>query len=649
MNLQKTREHRGIVLRLCDALPFLRSDALRRYQVAVAAINSQEEETKALTIDNLRCESLSLRHRARSGEPLTDLLPSAYALVREAIQRVHGLRLYDVQLLAGAALHDRTVAEMQTGEGKTLTAALPLYLRALTGRGAHLATANDYLAERDAALIRHPLALLGLTTGLVLGSHSPCDRRRAYRADVTYGTVKEFGFDFLRDRITIERRQIGNLFATTVADKTAAELLQRPPEYLLVDEADAACIDEADTPLVIGTIQNADDAAIRSAYLWGAEHTNEFTAGTHYVRSGPARRVELTAAGRALVRALPSPFELQRLGIGTLYEFVERAIRVAHDFVRNREYVVEIDEILIIDPHTGRASPGRRWQDGIHEAIEAREGMDIRTAAGQAARITVQSFLLRYPQLAGMTGTTIGAERELRRVYGLETMKIRPHRTSQREAWPTQLFGHATAKTDAILAEAAALHAAGRPVLIGTRSIEKSELLAERLHSAGLPPRVLHALNARQEADIVARAGERGAITVATSMAGRGTDIRLAPGVSELGGLHVICTEMHESPRIDRQQIGRAARQGDPGSHRTFLALDDEILSVGLNETTAEQLRQYGSTRTTLPDGYLRYFETAQQRCEAKRAKRRALLTFAETERRRTCNELGTDPYLDAA
>jgi preprotein translocase subunit SecA len=636
------------IRRLSDAVPLLRDASARRRAAAVAAINDREAETKALTVENLRTASLSLRHRARSGEPLPSLLPSAFALVREAIRRIHGWRLYDVQLLAGTVLHERMAAEMQTGEGKTLTAALPLYLHALTGRGAQLATANDYLAERDATLVRHPLALLGLTTGLVLGSHTPCERRRAYRADVTYGTVKEFGFDFLRDRLAQEHRRIGNLFVETNAT-TSSELLQRPPEYLLVDEADAACIDEADTPLVIGTLDGEDDAALRVAYRWSSEQADEFIVGTHYVRTPPARRVELTAAGRALARALTVPAEVQRLGLGTLYEFLERAIRVGHDFLRNRDYVVEANEILIIDPHTGRASPGRRWQDGIHEAIEAREKLEIRAGAGQAAKITVQSFLLRYPQLAGMTGTVAGADRELRRVYRLGTAKIPTHRPSQRVALPTQIFGHFAAKADAVIAEVIDLNAQGRPVLIGTRSIEKSEQFAERLQSAGLKPQILHALNAPREAGIVAQAGGRGAVTVATSMAGRGTDIRLGPGVAELGGLHVICTEMHESPRIDRQQIGRAARQGDPGSHRTFLALDDDILSDGLSASAAERLKQFGCDQSLVPEGYLRYFLAAQKRCEAKRAQRRTLLTFVEQERCRVCDDLGTDPYLDAA
>lgn len=638
---------RGFIRRLRDALPVLRGNILRRSSIAVATINDREQETQSLNVENLRAAGLSLRHRARSGEPLDNLLPTAYALVREAIRRTQGLRLYDVQLLAGTVLHARSVAEMQTGEGKTLTAALPLYLNALTGRGAQLATANDYLAERDAVLVRHPLALLGLTTGLVLGNSSPCDRRKAYRADVTYGTVKEFGFDFLRDRLALEHRRVGNLFSAK--ESGATEPLQRPPEFLLVDEADAACIDEADTPLVIGALDGSDDTAIRTAYRWCAAQADEFTAGTHYVRTPPGRRVELTPVGRALVRSLPAPAEAERLGLTSLYEFIERAIRVEHDFVRNREYVVEGDEILIIDPHTGRASPGRRWQDGIHEAIEAREGLEVQSGAGQAAKITVQSLLLRYPRLAGMTGTTASAERELRRVYRFSTVKIPTHRASQREALPTRIFGHAAAKIDAVVAEVRALHAAGRPVLIGTRSIEKSEQFGERLRAEGLPTEILHALNAPREAAIVAHAGERGAITVATSMAGRGTDIRLGTGVAELGGLHVICTELNESPRIDRQQVGRAARQGDPGSHRTFLALDDDLLGEGLTAATAEGLRRYGEGRDELSDGYLRHFLAAQRNCEAKRAKRRMLLTFTETERSRTCEELGTDPYLDAA
>ncbi len=637
-----------MALRLWNIATAWRTDLVGRHRRTVAAINALESEVSQLDNDALRTASLALRHRARSGEALDALLPEAFALVREATQRTLRMRHYDVQLLAGAVLHDRAVAEMQTGEGKTLTAALPLYLNSLTGRGVQLATANDYLAERDASLVRLPLALLGTSTGLITGAIKPCDRRQAYRADVVYGTVKEFGFDFLRDRLQSERQRFTNLLSTRET-AVATEPTQRPPHFLLVDEADAACIDEADMPLVIGAADDAEGSVDEVAYRWCAKHAEQFVEGTHYLRLPPSRRIELTFAGRSLIRALPRSPDVDRIGVTSLYEFIERALRAQLDFHRDRDYVIIDDEVLIIDPQTGRASPGRRWQDGLHEAIEAREGLPIRSGGGQAAQVTVQRFLLRYPRLAGMTGTIAGAARELRRVYDLRVASIPTNRPANRTALPTKIFGNADAKEEAVLAEVREMHTVGRPLLIGTRSIEKSDRLAERLRSEGFAPQVLHALHAPREAAIIAAAGRRGAITVATNMAGRGTDIRLEKGVAELSGLHVVCTELYDSPRLDRQQIGRAARQGDPGSHRTFLALDDAVLTEGLTPATAERLCRLGAGSESTFDGYLRYFTQAQRNCEARRARRRAVLLLTETEHRRACEDLGIDPHLEAA
>ena len=626
-----------------------------RHRRRLAAINSCAAALESQSDAELRTAGLALRHRARSGEPPRRLAVEAYALVREAARRAIGLRPFDVQLLGGLVLAEHGLAEMQTGEGKTLTATLPLYLFALYGRGAHLATVNDYLARRDAELMRPVFERLGLSVGVVESSTEPAERRRAYACDVTYGTAKEFGFDFLRDRLQRRAQDdagsdlVGRLLGEP--DRRRAEPpLQRAPFFMLVDEADSVLVDDAGTPLIIA--QTAQPVAPRTAarYTFAAASAGCFQETQHYTLDALRRRAELTIAGRERARALALPAELRDLGLVALYDDLERAIGVERFYERDRHYVVRDGEVAIVDEFTGRIAEGRKWRDGLHQAVEAREGLDVTDDGGQAARITVQDFFLRYPHLAGMSGTAQGSARELRRIYRLRTVVVPTNRPPIRRRLPTRVCATVDEKLRAVVDEVAALHAAGRPVLIGTRSIDKSDQLSQLLTHAGLPHEVLNAHHEAREAEIVARAGEQGRITVATNMAGRGTDIRLGSGVAELGGLHVVLTEMHEAARIDRQLVGRSGRQGDPGSFRLFLSWEDDLLREAYGRRRAERRARSGGTPaegSRAAAAAERTFHRAQRTLERRRFRLRKQLLAYERRRQRNAQPLGLDPHLD--
>lgn len=612
-------------------------------------------EAKLLACDGgeLRRRSLALRYRVLSGEPLKRLLPEAYALMREATRRTLNMRHFDVQLLGGIAMHSGAIAEMQTGEGKTLTATLPLYLAALGDRGAHLATANDYLAKRDASLMRPAFELLGLTVGAIESATSRSQRREAYRCDVTYAASREFGFDFLRDRLLLgraaDRREdlLGRMLGCS-EDSLMAEPVQRPLHFCLVDEADSILIDEARMPLIVSSIPSDSADTAVALFQWSAKVVSQFQLQTDFEFEHQHRRITLTAAGRRLVRDLPKPESLATVGMLDLYEQVERAILVEREYLRDRHYVVRNGEVVIVDEFTGRLAEGRKWRDGIHQAIEAKEEVKISLHSGEAARVTVQDFFLQYERLAGMTGTAASSAAELRRIYRLQVEVIPTHRPCRRQRLPDLVFGTAAAKWDAVVKEVREQHAQGRPVLIGTRTIDKSENLSRLLTAAGIEHDVLNARQHEAEAAIVARAGERGRVTVATNMAGRGTDIKLGEGVAELGGLHVICTELHESSRIDRQLVGRCARQGDPGSSRQFFSLDDDILKSGLGPKKADLLRRLGEREPHPPAHLARFLWRAQAKVERENFRQRRLLLYHHKERRRVQQQMGQDPYLDA-
>lgn len=620
--------------------------------MVVEQIGRLDKEFRELSDQKLHNRSLSLRYRAKSGESLDRLLPEAFALVTESAARALGMRHFPVQYLGGIAIHRGCIAEMETGEGKTLTATLPLYLNALAGRGVHLATANDYLAVRDADWMRPVFNLLGMTVGAIQSNMSPEARRDAYLKDVTYGTAREFGFDFLRDRMLARQIEAGR--QDTMAEMLGLETsnsseraVQRGLPFVVIDEADNILIDEARTPLVISAIGQGDSQTAIDCYRWSAATADRFQEERDYLFDRKRRKIELTAQGRKLARSLPGPENLVAIGQTQLYEYVERAIKVSNEFHRDKQYVVRDGEVVIVDEHTGRLSEGRRWSGGIHQAVEAKEGLDITLQNGHAAQITVQELCSHYGRLSGMTGTAATAAAEFRKVYGMPVVRIPTHRPGGRQQLPDLVFATAKEKWDAIVEETRAMHTAGRPVLIGTRTIDQSELLSQRLDAVEISHRVLNARQLAQEAEIVTQAGQPGRVTVATNMAGRGTDIALEEGVATAGGLHVICSEMHDAGRIDRQLVGRCARQGDPGSFRRYFSFEDEVLTTAYGHARAEELRARSASETVPSGRAVSLFEAAQRKVERKHFDDRRLLMHYVKQRKERQTAMGQDPYLD--
>jgi len=610
-----------------------------------------EPELQQLGDHDLRKRSLALRYRARSGEPLTRLLPEGFALVREAGRRTVNMRHFDVQVLGGTAMFHRSIVEMQTGEGKTLTATLPMYLRALAGKGAHLATVNDYLAKRDADWMGPVYTALGLTVGIIQTKQPQPERRKAYSCDVTYGTAKEFGFDFLRDRLLLRRIRegqtdlLGGMLGQRVTDDEKP--VQGEPYFAMVDEADSILIDEARTPLIISAMPTEEQLLAVECYKWSAGVVGDFVEDDDYDYDHDKKTVELTREGRLKVRQLAKPPEMDTVGMFNIYQYVERAVKVDKEYTLDRQFVVRDGEVVIVDEFTGRLSEGRKWRDGIHQAAEAKEGVKVTVETGQAARITVQDFFLRYEFLAGMTGTAASSARELRKIYRCHVVIVPTNRPLIRNRLPDQVFGTADVKWAAVVEEICRLHAEGRPVLVGTRSIDKSEHLSELLTERGIEHQVLNANRIAEEAEIVAGAGLPGKVTVSTNMAGRGTDIRLGEGIAEIGGLHVICTEMHDAQRIDRQLKGRCGRQGDPGSHRQYLALDDELLFSGLGPKKSRKLEAIGEKANGPLDRYERLYRKSQKRVEKRHFRQRRSLMYYEKQRKKVQRQMGQDPYLD--
>lgn len=619
----------------------------------VRRIGSLESGLQALSEDQLRKQSLALRYRVQCGEPTDHLLPEAYALVRESSRRHLGMRHFDVQLMGGIAMHFGSVAEMQTGEGKTLTASLPLYLAALSGNGAHLATANDYLATRDSRLIEPLFRALGMSVGVICADTPRAQRIQAYNADVTYGTAKEFGFDFLRDRLlarNIEFDTRGSIVASLHNDEvaeTAHQGVQRGLHFVLVDEADALLIDEARTPLVVSSLAGDSQSATEALCVWSATVVPDFEESTHFDLDETRNVVTLTRDGRRIARQLPHPESIADVSLLDIYAHIELGILANRRYILDRHYVVKEGEIVIVDEFTGRLAEGRKWRGGIHQAIEAKEGVEISVDTGQAARITIQNFFIKYDRLAGMTGTTANSARELRKIYDLSVEIIPTNKPPRRQQWSDRVYATAENKWNAIVKEIEQVYALGRPVLVGTRSIDKSERLSALLNEKGIPHETLNARNVAREAEIVTRAGEQGKVTVATNMAGRGTDIKLGDNVNELGGIHVICSELHESARIDRQLIGRCGRQGDAGTYRQFMALDDDIVKVGLGLPTANRLRRYENSIQAL-NHLAPLLRKAQRRVERKHFVDRRVLMESEEMRQKMQRQMGQDPYLDS-
>jgi len=531
----------------------------------VAAVGRRESELEDLSDQSLRERAAQLRRRARSGEVLDGLLEESFALVREVSRRVLGLRPYDVQILAGLALHRGEVVEMQTGEGKTLAAVAPAFLNALTGRGVHILTFNDYLARRDAQWMGPVYEALGLRLGCVQEGMSVPERQAAYACDVTYATAKEAGFDLLRDRLCLEPEH----------------QVHRPFHFALVDEADSILIDEARIPLVIAGDVDAPGTELSRL----AEVARRLDPGRDYDTDETARNVFLTERGSHRVEEILGCGPLFAPENAVLLAEVRNALHAEVLLQRDVDYIVRGGEVELVDEFTGRVAENRRWPDGLQSAVEAKEGLLLRDEGKILGSVTLQHFLRLYPRLSGMTGTARPAAEELETFYGLEVRTVPTHRPCVRVDHPDQVFLRKKAKERALVDEIVRVHGTGRPILVGTVSVRESEQLAERLREAGVSCRVLNAKNDEEEAAIVAEAGAPGAVTISTNMAGRGTDIRLGGAdeaarekVVALGGLYVIGTNRHESRRIDDQLRGRAGRQGDPGSTRFILSLEDELL-----------------------------------------------------------------------
>ena len=545
----------------------------------VEKINALDAQIRRLSDDELRKKTDEFRERLQKGESLDDLLPEAFAVVREAADRVNGTRPFDVQLIGGIVLHQGKLAEMKTGEGKTLTSTLPIYLNALTGKGVHVVTVNDYLAKRDCNWMGSIFHFLGISSACIIHDASyiyepkimdanevsvemenlrQVSRRDAYNADITYGTNNEFGFDYLRDNMV----------------QSAAQMAQRELNYAIVDEVDSILIDEARTPLII----SAPDAESAKMYQQFAQIMPSLKKEEDYTVDEKMKAVVITDAGISKVEKM--------LGIENLYEtgrigyvhHLEQALKAQVIFQRDRDYVVKDGEVIIVDDFTGRMMPGRRYSEGLHQAIEAKEGVKVQKESRTLATITFQNYFRIYKKLAGMTGTALTSAEEFFKVYDVDVVEIPTNKEMQRKDFPDVIYKTEKGKFDAIVEKIKEVHKLGQPVLVGTIAIEKSEYLSALLQRNGVPHEVLNAKNHEREASIIAKAGHKGAVTIATNMAGRGTDIKLGEGVKEVGGLLIIGTERHEARRIDNQLRGRAGRQGDPGASQFYVSLEDELM-----------------------------------------------------------------------
>ena len=534
---------------------------LKNIRPIVDKINALEPDMERMSDANLQAKTSEFKLRLKKGETLDDILPEAFAVVREASKRVTGMRHFDVQLIGGVVLHRGKISEMRTGEGKTLVATLPVYLNALTGKGVHVVTVNDYLARRDSIDMGRIYNFLGLSVGLIVHEIDFPERKAAYQADITYGTNNEFGFDYLRDNMVVDKDQ----------------MVQRELNYCIVDEVDSILIDEARTPLIIsGPGEKSADL-----YKVIARIVANMKEGEDYTVDEKQKQVAPTEAGIAKAE--------KALGVSNLYD-TEHGVDFSHHImcaikaktlmIRDRDYVVKDGEVIIVDEFTGRLMYGRRYSEGLHQAIEAKEGVVVQRESQTLATITFQNYFRMYKKLAGMTGTAKTEEQEFQKIYGLDVIVIPTNKPMIRTDYPDVIYKTKAAKYRAVVKEIVELHKSGQPVLVGTTSITQSEDLSALLKKQGIPHNVLNAKYHEKEAMIVADAGQPGQVTIATNMAGRGTDIVLGEGVAEKGGLHILGTERHESRRIDNQFRGRCARQGDPGSSRFYLSLEDDLMRL---------------------------------------------------------------------
>lgn len=625
-------------------------DRLAHWRKQARLIIRKSESLQNRTSQELATLAREMKWKARSGVSLAQILPDAFALTIEASHRALGKRHYEVQVMGAQAIFEGHIAEMQTGEGKTLTAVLPVALRAFVGKGVHVVTANDYLAARDAEEMGRVYEQLGLTTGCVTQEKSDSERLEMYARDITYGTASEMGFDFLRDRIKkgADSGLISNRKIFTEESESSMPV-QRGHYFAMIDEADSILIDEARTPLIIGVQEKNKDAVI-SLYRWCRTAIKRLEINSDYLFDQQKRTVFLTESGCRHVTLMSKPVLLDTIDTEQIYQHIEKALTAELAFEKDRDYVIDDGEIVIVDEGTGRKMDGRKWQEGLHQAVEAKERLDLTESTGAAARITIQALFRHYEHLAGMTGTALQARSEFKRVYDLKVSVIPTNRPCIRTGSPTRVFVDQASKFNAVLAEVKTYIVGGRAVLIGTPSVEASHALSVKMKEENLTHTVLNALYHEQEAEIVKQAGQRARITIATNMAGRGTDILLSEEVRKAGGLHVIATEMHSSKRIDRQLIGRSARQGDPGSYQFFLSLDDELLRV-MKPSQLQSFRRRANPNSIgeLSSSWVRRFESLQENLEKRHVLLRKQLLKFDKDQKKKFRQMGLDPYLEVA
>jgi len=571
---------------------------LKRLGKIADQVEAYANDMEALSDEELKAKTPEFKQRYQNGETLDDLLPEAFAVAREGAKRVLGLYPYRVQIIGGTVLHEGNIAEMRTGEGKTLTATMPVYLNALSGEGVHVVTVNEYLSSRDATEMGELYNWLGLTVGLNVADKTPEEKREAYACDITYSTNSELGFDYLRDNMVVYRE----------------DMVQRPLNFVIVDEVDSILIDEARTPLII----SGQATAATQLYTRADRFAKTLKKDEDFKVDLESKTVSLTEEG---IQKGEKYFGLTNLfdpDNTALNHHLDNALRANYIMLRDKDYVVQNDEVMIVDQFTGRIMDGRRYSDGLHQAIEAKEHVKIEEETKTMANITYQNFFRMYKKLSGMTGTAKTEKEEFREIYNMEVVTIPTNRPILREDRPDLLYSTLESKFKAVVEDIKERHATGQPVLVGTVAVETSELLSQMLEQAGIPHAVLNAKNHAKEAEIVVNAGQRGAVTIATNMAGRGTDIKLGPGVREIGGLAVIGTERHESRRIDNQLRGRSGRQGDPGVTQFYLSLEDDLmLRFG-----SERIKHFYETMNIADDTVIqskmitRQVESAQKRVE---------------------------------
>ena len=571
---------------------------IRRLEKMADKVLKYEDEMAALTDEQLKAKTEEFKQRYQNGETLDQLLYEAFAVVREGAKRVLGLFPYKVQVMGGIVLHHGDVPEMRTGEGKTLTATMPVYLNALSGKGVHVVTVNEYLSERDATEMGELYSWLGLSVGINLAAKSPMEKKEAYECDITYSTNSEIGFDYLRDNMVVR----------------AENMVQRPLNYALVDEVDSILIDEARTPLIVSGAN-----AVETSQLYHmADHYVKSLDKDDYIIDVQSKTIGLSDSG---IDKAESYFKLENLydiENVALTHFIDNALRANYIMLLDIDYVVsEEQEILIVDQFTGRTMEGRRYSDGLHQAIEAKEGVPIQDETKTSASITYQNLFRMYKKLSGMTGTGKTEEEEFREIYNIRVIPIPTNRPVQRIDHPDVLYASLEAKFKAVVEDVKARYQKGQPVLVGTVAVETSDYISKKLVAAGVPHEVLNAKNHYKEAQIIMNAGQRGAVTIATNMAGRGTDIKLGEGVRELGGLCVIGTERHESRRIDNQLRGRSGRQGDPGESQFYLSLEDDLMKRFGSERLKGVFERLNMSDEAIKSRMLtRQVEAAQKRVE---------------------------------